>query len=54
MVEDYGIGIGLSNSRELARSIGGNVKIIKSVPGSTKIEIRIPVEIESQENLLIA
>lgn len=35
LVEDYGIGIGLSNSRELARSIGGNVKILKSVPGKT-------------------
>lgn len=29
-VEDYGIGVGLSNSRELARFIKGDVKLIKS------------------------
>jgi K+-sensing histidine kinase KdpD len=29
-VKDYGIGIGLSNSRELARKIGGDVILLKS------------------------
>ena len=29
-VEDYGIGVGLSHSRELARFIKGDVKLIKS------------------------
>jgi signal transduction histidine kinase len=29
-VKDYGIGIGLSNSRELARKVGGNVILLKS------------------------
>jgi hypothetical protein len=35
-VEDYGIGVGLSNSRELARFIKGDVKLIKSQQNLTE------------------
>ena len=30
LVEDYGIGLGLSNSKEIANHIGGDVALISS------------------------
>ena len=42
-VIDYGIGIGLSNSREMARYIGGDVTLRKSEPGCTIFQIIIPI-----------
>ena len=30
LVTDYGIGLGLSNSREISKSIGGDVELISS------------------------
>ena len=43
MVKDYGIGIGLSNSRELARYINGDVRLIQSKEGFTEFQIKLPV-----------
>jgi hypothetical protein len=45
-VKDYGIGIGLSNSRELARFINGDVQLIKSKQGYTEFLIKLPIKIE--------
>ena len=43
MVKDYGIGIGLSNSRELSRYINGDVRLIQSKEGFTEFQIKLPV-----------
>ena len=48
-VKDYGIGIGLSNSRELARKAGGDVILLKSQPGCTIFQISIPIEKASNQ-----
>ena len=30
LVEDYGLGLGLSNSKEIAKHIGGDVSLVSS------------------------
>lgn len=43
LVEDYGIGLGLSNSKEIANHIGGDVSLVVSNSEFTIFEVRIPV-----------
>lgn len=52
-VIDYGIGIGLSNSRELARYIGGDVSLISSEPGCTIFQIIIPFSTKNNLNDIV-
>lgn len=46
LVEDYGIGLGLSNSKEMANHIGGDVTLISTNVEYTIFEVRIPVELD--------
>ena len=34
-VVDYGIGMGLSCSKEISNAIGGDIKILSNAPGNT-------------------
>ena len=47
-VKDLGIGVGLSTSKELCHALGGKVKLLSSIRGCTKFEIRIPVTNHTQ------
>jgi nitrogen-specific signal transduction histidine kinase len=42
-VKDLGIGVGLSNSKELCSALTGNVRLVSSNKGHTEFEIKIPV-----------
>jgi signal transduction histidine kinase len=46
LVEDYGLGLGLSNSKEIANHIGGDVILISSDSQFTVFEVRIPIDVE--------
>lgn len=49
LVEDYGIGLGLSNSKEMARHIGGDVILLSSNEQETLFQVTIPVDIQSNQ-----
>lgn len=42
-VKDLGIGVGLSNSKELCSSLGGSVRLVSTKEGHTEFEIIIPI-----------
>lgn len=44
---DYGIGMGLSCSYEIAKAMGGEVSLISSVQGNTIFEIKLPVNLNT-------
>ena len=46
LVEDYGIGLGLSNSKMIAQHIGGDVIFISSDLEFNIFEVRIPVDVD--------
>jgi signal transduction histidine kinase len=52
-VIDYGIGIGLSNSREIARYIGGDVSLISSEPGCTIFQIIFPISSKNNSQVKV-
>jgi signal transduction histidine kinase len=45
LVEDYGIGLGLSNSKEIAKYLGGDVSFVSSNSECTIFEVRLPVDV---------
>ena len=45
LVEDYGIGLGLSNSKEIANHIGGDVTFVSSNAENTIFEVRVPIDV---------
>ena len=48
LVEDYGLGLGLSNSKEIAKHLRGDVRLVSSDLECTVFEVRIPVEVEER------
>lgn len=47
---DYGIGMGLSCSKEIAKAMGGDVTLISSAKGSTLFQIKLPVSFKNINN----
>ena len=52
MVEDYGIGLGLSNSKEIALHIGGDVTLVSSDEEYNIFEVRVPINVIESEIIL--
>ena len=46
LVEDYGLGLGLSNSKEIANHIGGDVTLVSSDSQFTQFEVKTPIDVE--------
>ena len=42
-MQDLGIGVGLSCSKQLCDAMGGSVRLISSKEGCTEFEFKIPV-----------
>jgi signal transduction histidine kinase len=49
LVEDYGLGLGLSNSKEIAKHIGGDVSLVFSDLQCTVFEVKIPVDFKDRQ-----
>jgi signal transduction histidine kinase len=52
LVEDYGLGLGLSNAKEIANHIGGDVTLASSDSKFTLFEVRTPIDIEEGQIVL--
>ena len=52
LVEDYGLGLGLSNAKEIANHIGGDVTLVSSDSEFTVFEVRTPIDIEEGQIVL--
>jgi signal transduction histidine kinase len=48
LVEDYGLGLGLSNSKEIAKHLGGDVTLVSSDLECTVFEVRMPIDVEER------
>jgi hypothetical protein len=49
LVEDYGLGLGLSNSKEIAKHIGWDFSLVFSDLESTVFEVKIPVDFKDRQ-----
>jgi len=52
LVEDYGIGLGLSNSKEIAMHVGGDVTLVSSDEECNIFEVRVPIDVDESQIVL--